>query len=142
MSIRIFAEWDGQALWPKFGKKNPFEKIAKGTTVSIEIKKRRSLKHHKRLFGLIRAAFDLWPEGHEFQPETEDHLRAWLTIKAGHCEVKEGPRQAFWRGREARAGNAWHAPQSVEAKNRWDCGAQIAWGRRAMEARRKEWAAR
>lgn len=48
----------------------------------------RSLPQHKRLFGLVRAAFHHWPEAHDFQPANEEHLRKWLTAKAGHHTVK------------------------------------------------------
>jgi len=45
--------------------------------------KRRSIADHRRLFALIRNAFDNWPERHEFQPDNAEHLRAWLVCKAG-----------------------------------------------------------
>ena len=45
--------------------------------------KRRSIPDHRRLFALIKQAFDNWPEAHEFTPESPEHLRAWLTCKAG-----------------------------------------------------------
>jgi len=54
-----------------------------------EIEKRpRSLQDHRRLFGLLRAAFMHWPERHPFQPTSEEHLRAWLLIEAGHHDVE------------------------------------------------------
>lgn len=44
----------------------------------------RSSQDHRRLFKLIAAAFDHWPESYvEFQPDSEEHLRAWLICKAG-----------------------------------------------------------
>lgn len=46
--------------------------------------KARSLPDHRRFFGVIRAAFEQWPERHEFQPDNEEHLRAWLLCKAGY----------------------------------------------------------
>lgn len=49
----------------------------------IGAKKRRSLPDHRRLFALIRKAFENWPEAHDFQPEGEGHLRSWLICKAG-----------------------------------------------------------
>lgn len=49
----------------------------------------RSLPQHRRLFGLIKAARLHWPEKHDFQPFTEEHLRKWLLCKAGHCSVRE-----------------------------------------------------
>jgi len=48
--------------------------------------KSRSLPDHRRLFGLIGKAYQNWPEGHDFQPENAEHLRAWLLAKAGFRE--------------------------------------------------------
>lgn len=50
-------------------------------------KKRRSVPDHRRLFALVRQAFDNWPEDHDFQPESAEHLRAWLVCKAGWREA-------------------------------------------------------
>lgn len=49
----------------------------------IGAKKRRSVPDHRRLMALIHQAFTSWPEAHEFQPESAEHLRAWLICKAG-----------------------------------------------------------
>lgn len=46
-------------------------------------KKHRSLQDHRRLMGIISAAFDQWPEQHQFSPNDAEHLRAWLICKAG-----------------------------------------------------------
>lgn len=43
----------------------------------------RSLPDHRRFFALVHAAYHQWPEAHEFQPHSAEHLRAWLTCKAG-----------------------------------------------------------
>jgi hypothetical protein len=50
----------------------------------------RSPKHHKAFFYMIRVAEESWPEAYkDFQPDGLDvrmrreHLRAWLTCKAG-----------------------------------------------------------
>jgi len=51
----------------------------------------RSLPDHRRFFGLIRAAFHHWPESHEFQPDNEEHLRAWLLCKSGYRDVVSIP---------------------------------------------------
>lgn len=45
--------------------------------------KQRSLPQHRRLHGIIGTVFKNWPADHEFTPESEDHLRAWLVVKAG-----------------------------------------------------------
>lgn len=50
---------------------------------------KRSLPQHRRFFGMIRAYFHHWPERHEFQPDNEEHLRAWALVKAKHRTVTE-----------------------------------------------------
>lgn len=52
------------------------------------LEKKRSLPQHRRLFALMRAAYDQWPERHEFRPESAEHLRAWLLCKAGWHTAK------------------------------------------------------
>lgn len=47
----------------------------------------RSIQQHKRFFGLLRAAYFHYPETAEFQPESEEHLRAYLLVKIGHHTV-------------------------------------------------------
>lgn len=47
----------------------------------------RSIPQHKRFFGVLRAAYFHWPENASFQPESEDHLRAFLLVKTGHHTV-------------------------------------------------------
>lgn len=49
--------------------------------------KHRSEPDHRRFFGLINAAFANWRHDHDFQPDTAEHLRAWLLCKAGYREV-------------------------------------------------------
>lgn len=51
-----------------------------GTVIEAP-KKQRSLPDHRRLFGLIGAAFHQWPSHYEFQPVSAEHLRAWLLCK-------------------------------------------------------------
>jgi len=47
----------------------------------------RSLAQHKRFFSVIAAAFNHWPESHNFQPDSSEHLRAWILCRAGHRTV-------------------------------------------------------
>jgi len=47
----------------------------------------RSLPQHRRLFGVIGKAFENWPERCDFQPDSAEHLRAWLICKAGWREA-------------------------------------------------------
>lgn len=44
----------------------------------------RSNDDHKRFFALIAAAYDQWPESHEFQPDSAEHLRSWLLCKINY----------------------------------------------------------
>jgi hypothetical protein len=46
--------------------------------------KSRSIEQHNRFFAIVSALYHQWPERHPFQPDSEEHLRAWLLIKAGH----------------------------------------------------------
>lgn len=49
----------------------------------------RSVPQHRRSMALIRAAYYHWPEKHpHFHPQSEEHLRKWLTAKAGHCSIR------------------------------------------------------
>jgi len=53
--------------------------------------KPRSVEQHRRFFGMIAAAFHHWPEGHEFEPSSTEHLRAWLLCKTGYRDVVTVP---------------------------------------------------
>lgn len=49
--------------------------------------KPRSVPQHRRYFAMIREAYHHWPDGHQFRPLSEEHLRKWLQAKAGHRVV-------------------------------------------------------
>lgn len=50
--------------------------------------KPRSLKAHRYFFALIQRAFENWPDDETaFQPDSLDHLRAWLLVKAKHRTI-------------------------------------------------------
>lgn len=49
---------------------------------------RRSSPQHRRYMGLVKAAFEHWPDTHPFKPMTQHHLRKWLEVMAGHRTVK------------------------------------------------------
>lgn len=53
---------------------------------------RRSVPQHRRFFGLVKTAFEQWPEAYPFQPKDAEHLRAWLLIHAGHSRVAQSIR--------------------------------------------------
>lgn len=50
----------------------------------VNLTKARSPQDHRRLFAIIAKAFEAWPHEQEFQPDSADHLRAYLQCKAGH----------------------------------------------------------
>lgn len=53
--------------------------------------KPRSLDQLRRFFAVLRAMYSHWPETADFQPESEEHLRKWALIKAGHRETTDVP---------------------------------------------------
>jgi hypothetical protein len=48
----------------------------------------RSLPDMRRFFGVLRKAYQNWPELHEFQPSSEEELRAWCLVRAKYLEVE------------------------------------------------------
>lgn len=56
-------------------------------------KKQRSLPQHRRFMAMCTAAYHAWLEtDQEFRPQNVDHLRYFLTMKAGKFEVKKQAR--------------------------------------------------
>lgn len=53
--------------------------------------KPRSLEQLRRFFAVLRAMYSHWPESAEFKPDSEEHLRKWVLIKAGHRETTDVP---------------------------------------------------
>lgn len=51
------------------------------------LKKPRSPKAHRHFFAVIDAAHENWPEDHEFQPTSPEHLRAWLLVRTGYADT-------------------------------------------------------
>jgi hypothetical protein len=49
--------------------------------------KPRSNPQLRRLFAVVKKAFENWPEQHRFQPKSAEHLRSWLEVEAGHFDV-------------------------------------------------------
>ena len=62
-----------------------FKELPEGVSVKVKAGNGRSSKHHRLFFGAIFKAFMNWPESHEFQPQNDEHLRAWLLCKAKYC---------------------------------------------------------
>jgi len=55
--------------------------------VRVKITKPRRHKHHRFFFATVANYFDNWPIKHPFQPDNEEHLRAWATCKAGYRDI-------------------------------------------------------
>lgn len=51
----------------------------------------RSSPEHRRYFAMIKAAFDNWPVGHQFQPLDSTALRTFLQCRAGAVEAIQAP---------------------------------------------------
>jgi hypothetical protein len=49
--------------------------------------KPRSPKAHRHFFKLIELAFLNWPGSHRFNPDSSEHLRAWLLVSANYRDV-------------------------------------------------------
>lgn len=64
-----------------------FEELPEGVSVKVKAGNGRSSKHHRLFFGAIIKAFMNWPDSHEFKPQDDEHLRAWLLCKAGYRDV-------------------------------------------------------
>ena len=55
-----------------------------GVTLRVKVVQPRSTPHNNFFFAFLKEAFEQWPETHAFQPtDYNDHLRAWLLVKAG-----------------------------------------------------------
>jgi hypothetical protein len=61
--------------------------MGKDALLRVTLTKPRRHKHHKFYFATLGNYFDNWPEAHPFQPDNEEHLRAWATVKAGHRDL-------------------------------------------------------
>jgi hypothetical protein len=60
--------------------KHPPEKCAKcGQRL-----RQRSDEEHNHYFAVLRSVYDNWPYSDKFHPESEEHLRHYLQMHAGH----------------------------------------------------------
>jgi hypothetical protein len=50
--------------------------------------KARSVPDLRRFFAVLRKTYDNWPHAVDFQPDSEDHLRGYLLVQAGHRHVE------------------------------------------------------
>ena len=49
----------------------------------------RNLQRLALLFAILEPALTQWPEDYEFQPQSTEHLRAWLLCKAHWAETRD-----------------------------------------------------
>ena len=63
------------------------EHFGQGEVIEVRPGKRRSRRQHGWFFHMIASAYDNQSAGPEFVDS--EHLRAWLLIKVGHCDVAE-----------------------------------------------------
>lgn len=57
-----------------------------GAVLKAKITRPRSKVHNAFFHVFLQEVFDQWPETHHFQPSSYEELRAWLLVKADHCE--------------------------------------------------------
>lgn len=74
----------GQKAYRKFRAKAASLQV--GDTLQFEWREPRSPKHHGLFFAKLGALLD-----RQEQFDTEDKLRAWLTVGAGYCSFVPGP---------------------------------------------------
>jgi len=74
----------GARAWAKF--RTRIGALEPGETLHFEWREPRSPKHHRLFFAKLRGLFD-----RQEQFDSEDKLRAWLTVGAGYCTFVPGP---------------------------------------------------
>lgn len=63
------------------------ELFGQGEIIEVRPGKKRSRKQHGWFFAMLTSAYENQSAGPEFVDS--EHLRAWLLIKVGHCDVAE-----------------------------------------------------
>lgn len=69
------------------------EKLTDGETLIAKLTRPRSGRQLRWAHAMVHAAWENQTAGQRF--DTSDHLRKWLLIAAGHCDVKRFPPQAM-----------------------------------------------
>lgn len=69
------------------GHNKPPERVCK--CCGQELPSPRNRERLAAFFCMLKPAFAQWPESHPFQPLSEEHLRAWLTVEAGWHTTRE-----------------------------------------------------
>lgn len=91
--MRLLMTKANQALMPfDEPSREALTKLKTGAGVWVEVTQARNLKFHRKLFGLLNLAFDLWePVSKEWRGEPVrkhfDRFREDITILAGHYEA-------------------------------------------------------
>lgn len=89
----------------------------------------RNRARHALLFAVLNPAFHHWPEQEDFQPQDTEHLRSWLLVEAGHCEVDD---IKFAGGSKAQMVGALTAFMNRQRGKTWIHYRQTADGIRAL----------
>lgn len=78
----------GRALVPANAEaETKLQKLPEGRPLKTKINLPRSTPAHRMFFAVIAAAAQHWPHGAEPEPDGDaELLRAWLLIRAGHCD--------------------------------------------------------
>lgn len=85
MPLEFWVRRIGEALHPiTDDDKAKCMEMTEGQTIDISVTMPRSQSHHKFFFAAIADACANWPETHRFQPDSPEHLRAWLLCQANH----------------------------------------------------------
>lgn len=81
--IEFFATKLGNTILPIKDHAEKYDSIPEKVLLKIKITKTRSKEQHRLFFAAITHAYGNWPEDHNFQPASADHLRQWLICKPG-----------------------------------------------------------
>jgi hypothetical protein len=81
----------GDIIKPMPGAKNlaAFAKIKERQPFMIRLDEGRYPPRHRMFFATIKTLYESWPELHEFQPDSADHLRHWLLVKANYRDIMD-----------------------------------------------------
>lgn len=73
----------GSRAWAKFLRR--VADMGQGELMTLSWREPRSVKHHRLFFAKLHALFD-----RQEAFDSEDKLRAWLTVGAGYCDYRPG----------------------------------------------------
>lgn len=85
--MNIVCAVSGGGLRPLPEYNDSLEQFGDGEIVSCVIKKPRNIHLHRKFFAMIRALWELDNISNNFS--SEDALRAWITIAAGHYDLMQ-----------------------------------------------------